>query len=110
MIWRAGPPTLSAASVLWLRREVSVVHFPGLARPRHIDCGRCSEAQRDELHRLLAILEEEVPPLDADGRLVCLSVEDDDGTVVWRREIAEEQAPPALWRWWRLAEVEEDEE
>ncbi|WP_416137585.1 protealysin inhibitor emfourin [Halomonas sp. HK25] len=104
----ARPPELTSASVLRLCREGGVAHFPGLARPRHIDCGRCSEAQREELHRLLANLDE--ARIDgADRRLLRLNLEDAGG-VIWSRDVAEELAPPALWRWWREAKVEEEEE
>ncbi|MGJ7458010.1 protealysin inhibitor emfourin [Halomonas sp. MA07-2] len=104
----ARPPQLTAASVLRLCREGGVAHFPGLARPRRIDCGQCSEAQRDELHRLLANLDE-ARVAGADRRQLRLSVED-AGRVIWSRNVTEELAPPALWRWWRQAEVEEDRE
>lgn len=102
------PPPLTASSVLRLCREGGVAHFPGLARPRRIDCGRCSETQRDELYRLLTSLDE-ARVAGADRRLLRLSVEDAGG-VIWSRDVAEERAPPALWRWWRQAEREEEDE
>ncbi|MEQ4540234.1 MAG: protealysin inhibitor emfourin [Billgrantia sp.] len=105
------PPPLTPASVVRLRREGGVAHFPGLARPRCIRCARYSEAQRDELWRLLSSAEagraagrEEVE--GADRRRFCLSVEDASGTTLWGLTVAEETVPPALIEWWRRADDE----
>ncbi|WP_010627302.1 protealysin inhibitor emfourin [Halomonas sp. KM-1] len=105
------PPPLTPASVVWLRREGGVAHFPGLARPRCIRCARYSEAQRDELWRLLSSAEagraagrEEAQ--GADRRRFCLSVEDADGASLWSLTLAEEALPGGLLEWWRRADDE----
>lgn len=87
-----------------------MVHFPGLARPRRIHCARCSEAQRVELQGLLTALTQTCSPdttmAGADRRLLHLSVEDEDGSVMWALTVAEDAASPALLHWWRHAEAE----
>lgn len=101
---RREAPAPGVASVLWLSREGGVAHFPGLARPRRIDFSRCSEAQRDELRRLLGELARlaETGMAGADRRLLCARLEDDGGAT-WTCAVAEEEAPEALLRWWRDA-------
>lgn len=105
------PPPLTAASVVWVRREGGVAHFPGLARPRCIRCARYSEAQRDELWRLLASAEAQrgashEEAQGADRRWFCLSVEDGGGASLWSLAVAEEALPNELMAWWRRAEDE----
>ncbi|MCE8010578.1 hypothetical protein HOP54_18525 [Halomonas daqingensis] len=103
------PPPLTPTSVVRLRREGGVAHFPGLARPRCIRCARVSEAQRDELWRLLSCAEAEAGLEEgpgADRRRFCLSVEDASGTTLWGLTVAEETVPPALIEWWRRADDE----
>ncbi|HSP57711.1 MAG TPA: protealysin inhibitor emfourin [Halomonas sp.] len=105
-------PTLTASSVLRLSREGGVAHFPGLARPRRIECRQFSELQRGELQALLEDVSRactpEGPPSGADRRVLSLSVEEDDGKVTWTRQIAEDAAPEALLRWWRESAVEQE--
>ncbi|MDX5377431.1 MAG: hypothetical protein LPK08_07955 [Halomonas sp.] len=103
------PPPLTPASVVRLRREGGVAHFPGLARPRCIDCARYSQAQRDELWRLLSCAEAgagqgEAP--GADRRRFSLRVEDADGATLWRVTVAEDAVPAGLLEWWRRADAQ----
>ncbi|MGQ4879573.1 protealysin inhibitor emfourin [Billgrantia sp. LNSP4103-1] len=103
------PPRLTEESVIRLRREGGLAHFPGLARPRCIHCDRYSEAQRDELWRLMSHVESlggDSRAFGADRRRFHLSVEDASGTPVWTQEIAEEAAPRWLLECWRRAEPE----
>ncbi|MBS9404314.1 hypothetical protein KG088_11805 [Halomonas sp. TRM85114] len=106
-------PILTASSVLRLHREGGVAHFPGLARPRCIECRQCSAAQRDELQQLLEAVTRacasEMPPLGADRRLLSLSVEEDDGKVIWTQKVDEDAAPKELLRWWRQAAADNGE-
>ncbi|MFQ3787791.1 protealysin inhibitor emfourin [Halomonas sp. A29] len=100
------PPTLTPASVVRLRREGGMAHFPGLARPRCIHCDRYSEAQREELWQLLSCAE--AAPAEAPGadrRRFCVSVEEPSGTSVWMLTVAEEAVPQGLIEWWRRADV-----
>lgn len=102
------PPPLTPASVVRLRREGGVAHFPGLSQPRCIHCARYSEAQRDELWQLLSSAEsgaelEEAP--GADRRRFCLSVEDANGASLWLLTVAEEAVPQGLIEWWRQADA-----
>jgi hypothetical protein len=111
VIGSVRPPRLCKGTVLRLCREGGVAHFPGLARPRRIDCSRCSEAQLAELQRLLEMVADACP-LDvetagADRRSLLLSLEDAGGREVWQRLAAEETVPQALLVWWRRAEPEE---
>lgn len=105
-------PTLTASSVLRLSREGGVAHFPGLARPRRIECRQCSAAQQHELQQLLEAVTRacmsEVSPSGADRRLMLLSLEEADGKVIWTRQIAEDAAPEALLRWWHQAAAEQN--
>lgn len=105
-------PTLTASSVLRLSREGGVAHFPGLARPRRIECRQCSAAQRHELQQLLEAVTRacapEVSPSGADRRLLSLSVEECDGKVIWAQKVDEDAAPEELLRWWREAAAEQD--
>ncbi|MCC5884230.1 MAG: hypothetical protein JJU25_16555 [Halomonas sp.] len=99
------PPELTEASVVWLRREGGVAHFPGLARPRCIHCAHYSKAQRDELWQLLSSLNEaEAAAPGADRRRFCLSIEDASRDALWSLTVSEEAAPPRLLEWWRQAE------
>ncbi|KAA0012578.1 hypothetical protein F0A17_06420 [Billgrantia pellis] len=104
------PPRLTSASVLRLKREGGLAHFPGLARPRRLDCSRFSEAQRAELQRLLELTVEscrgDAEPEGADWRRLQLSVEDDSGREIWQLRAIEEAVPMALLEWWRRAESE----
>lgn len=109
------PPELTAASVIRLRREGGLAHFPGLTCPRFIHCSRYSEAQRDELWQLLARVEVRAgtgpsEATDTDRRRFCLSVEDESGTSVWMVTVAEEAAPQGLVEWWRRAGVPTESE
>ncbi|WP_104202124.1 protealysin inhibitor emfourin [Billgrantia saliphila] len=104
------PPRLTSASVLRLKREGGLAHFPGLARPRRLDCARCSESQRAELQRLLELVAEscrgDAEPAGADRRWLQLSVEDDSGCEIWKLCAVEESVPVALLEWWRRADSE----
>jgi hypothetical protein len=105
-------PTLTVSSVVRLSHEGGVAHFPGLARPRRIECYQYSVAQRDELQHLLEAVARacasEMSPSGADRRLLSLSIEEDGGKVIWTRQIAEDSAPEALLRWWRQAAAEQE--
>lgn len=99
------PPHLTPDNVVRLRREGGLAHFPGLARPRCIDCARCSEAQRDELWRLLSSAEAGRDEANsADRRRFCLRVDDASGASLWSVTVAEEAVPPGLLEWWRRAD------
>lgn len=103
------PPPLTPASVVWLRREGAWRISPGWRAHAASAVLRVSEAQRDELWRLLSCAEagaglEEGP--GADRRRFCLSVEDASGTTLWGLTVAEETVPPALIEWWRRADDE----
>ncbi|QTP55814.1 hypothetical protein HNO51_14650 [Billgrantia sulfidoxydans] len=103
------PPRLTSGSVVRLRREGGVAHFPGLSQPRCIDCARYSEAQRDELWRLLCGAEAgagQVASPGADRRRFSLSVEDADGASLWALTVAEEALPRELVAWWQRADTE----
>jgi hypothetical protein len=100
------PPLLTPDSVIRLRREGGLAHFPGLARPRCIHCSRYSEAQRNELWHLLARVEAQAGEPDAPGadrRRFCLSIEDAAGTSVWGVALDEEMVPRWLLECWRRA-------
>ncbi|MCE8020560.1 hypothetical protein HOP51_10650 [Halomonas sp. MCCC 1A11036] len=103
------PPHLTRDNVVRLQREGGLAHFPGLARPRCIDCARCSEAQRDELWRLLSYAEANAGQGGAPGadrRRFCLRVEDASGASIWNVTVAEEVVPPGLLEWWRRADIQ----
>lgn len=103
------PPRLTPESVIRLQREGGLAHFPGLARPRCIHCARYSKAQRDELWQLLSCAEAGATPAEvpgADRRRFCMSVEDPNGTSLWRLTLVEEAVPHGLIEWWRRADTQ----
>lgn len=103
------PPRLTPNSVIRLRREGGLAHFPGLARPRCIHCSRYSQAQRDELWHLLSCMDGRTGDPDtpgADRRRLHLSVEDGSGAPAWRLEVDEALAPDWLLECWHRADPE----
>ncbi|SDM00844.1 hypothetical protein SAMN05661010_03083 [Modicisalibacter muralis] len=112
-----SPPPLGPDSVLAIRREGGLAHFPGLAKPRRIRCAEYSEGQRRWLARMLA----EAAAHDtsealsgADRRVFRLDIDEEhDATrvsTVWTLILAEEQAPSALVSLWQGGQVEEDDD
>lgn len=107
------PPPLGPGSVLAIRREGGLAHFPGLAKPRRIRCADCSEGQRRWLARLLAEAADHdavEPPVGADRRVFRLDIDEERdairGGTVWTLILGEEQAPPALIELWQCGRVE----
>lgn len=110
-----SPPPLGKKSVLAIRREGGLAHFPGLAEPRRIRCAECSEGQRRWLERLLteAAAHDAAHSLPgADRRVFRLDIDEQHDaariSTVWTLILAEEQTPPALVSLWRQGQVEED--
>lgn len=111
------PPPLGPGSVLSIRREGGLAHFPGLATPRRIRCAECSESQRHWLARLLteAAAHDTTDPLSgADRRVFRLDIDEEhDATrvsTVWTLILAEELAPSSLVSLWQDGRVEEDDD
>lgn len=109
-------PVLEPHSVVAIRREGGLTHFPGLAAPRRIRCSECSEAQRRWLAQVLDKAAHcraaDEAPTGADRRSFHLVIETDAGPdagepPLWSLTLAEEQAPPALVRLWQQGRVEE---
>ncbi|WP_143097555.1 protealysin inhibitor emfourin [Modicisalibacter xianhensis] len=102
-------PRLETHSVLCIRREGGVAHFPGLASPRRIHCGQCSDAQRQWLQDLLERAAQ-CPDTEggADRRRLFIEIEEGEsatGTLpVWSLSLDEAQAPEGLVALWRHGE------
>lgn len=100
-------PRLGSHSVLLIRREGGIAHFPGLAAPRRIHCDQCSEEQRQWLQELLEQARQ-YPDIDggADRRRLCIEVAENDSPTAtaspaWTLSLDESRAPEALLRLWR---------
>ncbi|GHA95526.1 protealysin inhibitor emfourin [Modicisalibacter luteus] len=103
-------PRLGPHSVLLIRREGGIAHFPGLASPRRIRCAQCTEEQRQWIQSLL---EQAGQYLDieggADRRRFCLEITEEDASTspTWTLSFDESQAPAALIRLWQHGMLEE---
>lgn len=102
-------PRLGTHSVLCIRREGGVAHFPGLAAPRRIHCGQCSDAQRQWLQ---ALLERAAQCPDAsqgaDRRRLFIEIEEEAASSgaapAWSLSLDEARAPEVLIALWRHGE------
>ncbi|MEC9483747.1 MAG: protealysin inhibitor emfourin [Halomonas sp.] len=108
----SGPaPRLGVHSVLCIRREGGIAHFPGLASPRHIHCGQCSDAQRQWLQDLLERAAQ-CPDVSegADRRRLFIEIGEGETATgaapTWSLSLDEAQAPEALVRLWRHGELQ----
>lgn len=114
-----APPPLGPQSVVAIRREGGLAHFPGLAAPRQIRCAECTEGQRRWLARLLDQAQrcrDDEMPAGADQRVFRLDVEEDEAPAspearprqVWSLTLAEERTPEALVTLWHQGRLEEE--
>jgi hypothetical protein len=106
-------PRLGSHSVLLIRREGGIAHFPGLASPRRIQCAQCSEEQRQWLQ---SVLEQARQYSDVEGgadrRRFCIEIAEDEAPTTetsptWTLSLDETRAPEALIRLWQHGMLEE---
>lgn len=103
------PPALTPSSVLTISREGGLAHFPGLARPRRIDCAGCSVAQRQALQQLLVDVarrcEGKGRSDGADRRVFRVCLDEGQQEAQWVLDVGEDLAPDALITLWKRGEV-----
>lgn len=112
-------PELGPGTVIAIRREGGVAHFPGLAAPRQIHCAECTLGQRRWLAHLLsqaARCRVSGSAAGADRHVFYLSVAEREASdrpdagwrPLWSLSLAEEQAPQALVTLWQQGRLEEE--
>lgn len=109
-------PALEPGSVVVIRREGGVAHFPGLVAPRRLRCDDLSAGQRESLTKLLQSLAGMPPaPAGADRQCYHLAIErpdeahpDGDGQAIWSLALDETQTPESLVVLWRHGVLPEE--
>ncbi|WP_227370148.1 protealysin inhibitor emfourin [Halomonas sp. M20] len=102
---------LKTKSVVAIRREGGVAAFPGLMKPRKIQCADCTDEQRRELEDVLnlaARTSSDTPAPGADRRVFHVHVEEpqhqdaaEPDFCVWSLSLNEEETPEALIALWK---------
>nr|WP_298373742.1 protealysin inhibitor emfourin [uncultured Halomonas sp.] len=103
---------LKTKSIVAIRREGGVAAFPGLMKPRRIQCDECTDEQRRELEGVLNLAARtcsDTPAPGADRRVFHVDIEEpqqkdaaeSDICCVWSLSMNEEETPEALVSLWK---------